>query len=441
MAPRKKSQTSSDETPAVDPKDTVAATSGDDSLSDTAEAAETIASGPADSIPAAADEDSIELPEPEASKPEEDSLDASDTLTDQADTLQATSGDDTVESVEGVIVEETAPEQQTTHDDSRGTDGPAAPPPPSVVEVRRSGGFVPMVLGGIVAGAIGYGIAYYQAGGQDYGTRIDAQDQAIADLRDTQPAPVDLSALEGSAESNTAALSDLSGRVDALTTRLDEMDGQMAELARAPLDNAVSQEAVEAYEEELARLQDAMRAQRAEVEQMVANAQTMQADADAQTARTEARAALTAIMAAFDSGEGYSDPLESLRATGQQVPEALEANADGIPTLAELRAEFPAAARAALARTRGAGNESVGDFFRTQLGIRSLEPKAGDDPDAVLSRAEAAVADGDLSTALTEIGTLPPEAQSELSAWAADAETRLTTVEAARALMAELNSN
>ena len=215
----------------------------------------------------------------------------------------------------------------------------------------------------------------------------------------------------------------------------------MTELEKAPLENGVSDAAIQAYEEELARLQDAMAAQRAEVESMVTRAQEMNAQADAQTARTEARAALTEIMAAFDSGDSYGDALEALKASGQQVPAPIEENVDGIPTLAALRADFPPAARQALAVTRGTGNESVGDFFKTQLGIRSLEPKDGGDPDAVLSRAEAAVAENNLATALDEIAALPEEAQAELSDWTAAAQTRLTTVEAARGLMSDLNSN
>ena len=49
----------------------------------------------------------------------------------------------------------------------------------------------------------------------------------------------------------------------------------------------------------------------------------------------------------------------------------------------------------------------LGAFLQNQLGGRSVVPREGDDPDAVLSRVGAAVEAGDLSTALTEIESLP----------------------------------
>ncbi|MGB3556503.1 MAG: hypothetical protein WBA25_17880, partial [Jannaschia sp.] len=53
-----------------------------------------------------------------------------------------------------------------------------------------------------------------------------------------------------------------------------------------------------------------------------------------------------------------------------------------------------------------------------------LEPRDGDDADAVLSRAEAAIRAGDVATALTEVEALPDDARAELSDWIARAETR-----------------
>jgi len=59
-----------------------------------------------------------------------------------------------------------------------------------------------------------------------------------------------------------------------------------------------------------------------------------------------------------------------------------------------------------------------------QTGVRSLEPREGNDPDAVLSRAEAAVRAGDLGAALDEITALPDPGQAALADWAATAQTR-----------------
>ena len=71
--------------------------------------------------------------------------------------------------------------------------------------------------------------------------------------------------------------------------------------------------------------------------------------------------------------------------------------------------------------------------------MRSLLPREGDDPDAVLSRIEAAVGEGRLSDALAEIELLPDVAKDKLSDWAAQATRRNEAVAAAEALAGTLN--
>jgi hypothetical protein len=76
-------------------------------------------------------------------------------------------------------------------------------------------------------------------------------------------------------------------------------------------------------------------------------------------------------------------------------------------------------------------------FLRTQLGLRSLTPKDGTSPDAILSRAEQAVRDNDLNTALTEISTLPDVGQAVMADWVAIAQTRLDVTNALSAMLAQ----
>ena len=81
---------------------------------------------------------------------------------------------------------------------------------------------------------------------------------------------------------------------------------------------------------------------------------------------------------------------------------------------------FPTAARAGLeaalrADMGSSWTERATNFLRAQTGARSLDPREGDDPDAILSRAEAAVSAGDLATALTEIAALPEPAQTAMA--------------------------
>ena len=161
-----------------------------------------------------------------------------------------------------------------------------------------------------------------------------------------------------------------------------------------------------------------------------------------------ARTAIAQIEMALDSGDGFAEELATvLNETGLAAPDALSAVAtDGAPTLTQLKASFPDAARDALAAaTRDATADGavspLSAFLRTQLGARSLEPREGNDPDAVLSRAEAAVAAADLETALTEITALPQSGQGVLANWVASAQARRAALDAASTLSAQIATN
>jgi len=156
------------------------------------------------------------------------------------------------------------------------------------------------------------------------------------------------------------------------------------------------------------------------------------------------QAALNRVTTALETGSPFADALADLRDTGVEVPAALDDVAEtGVPTRTELTQSFPNAARAALSRVRDAqdnpGAIEIGDFFRSQLGMRSLVPREGDSPDAILSRAEAALRDGRIGEALAEIESLPEEARAELDGWVARATQRQEALSAADALSGRLN--
>jgi hypothetical protein len=118
-----------------------------------------------------------------------------------------------------------------------------------------------------------------------------------------------------------------------------------------------------------------------------------------------------------------------------------DAAATGVPTLPDLQRAFPDAARAALDAALKADMgegwaDRVAAYLRTQTGARSLKPLEGNDPDAILSRAEAALDAGQVGTALTEIVALPEAAQPALADWSAAAAQR----EAATAAVAALTT-
>ncbi len=116
---------------------------------------------------------------------------------------------------------------------------------------------------------------------------------------------------------------------------------------------------------------------------------------------------------------------------------------DGLVTQARLQDGFAPAARAALAAVLPPTDASTLDralgFLRSQTGARSLAPRDGDDADAVLSRAEAALRAGDLQAALTEVDILTGAAAMAMADWRAQAETRLAALAALADLETQMN--
>ena len=328
------------------------------------------------------------------------------------------------------------------------TEAAPAPEPTPVVRTEqvtvRKGGFWSMLLGGVAAAGIGVAAAPYihpylptaeapEPADDGLGARLDAQAQRISDLGariDGLPTPTDRS----------GEIDGLSETVTSLAERVADLEVRLSTLADRPAPQAPDTAATDA---EMDALRENLAAQSLEIESLRAAI-----EADEQAARDSARAtlqraALTRVMTALDTGEDYSAALTDLRDTGAEVPEALSGPAEtGVPTRAQLVGGFPEAARAALAAARAAetdGGASVGAFLRAQLGVRSLEPREGDDADAILSRAEAALAEGRLGDALAEIETLPEGARAAMSGWAAEATARRDALAAAEALSAELN--
>jgi hypothetical protein len=63
--------------------------------------------------------------------------------------------------------------------------------------------------------------------------------------------------------------------------------------------------------------------------------------------------------------------------------------------------------------------------LRGQLSVRSVAPREGEDADAVLSRAQAHLAEGQLDAALTEVESLPEPVRAAMADWIAQARTRV----------------
>ncbi len=318
-----------------------------------------------------------------------------------------------------------------------------------------------MFMGGIVAGGIGYAAAtylptyapqYFPAAkpAVDEGTQAKIDDlaakiEALSQQQASDPAPTKelTAALEALKSDVTGQTEALGGRLDGVDEKLGAVDAKITELENRPASTAISEEAIAnakaALEEELAPLKK-------EVATLADEAKNREAAAEAAETSAARHAALSDANMALEKGAPLEGAIAALKETGAEIPENLNALAEiGVPTLAQLQEDFPDAARAALGKARESGANATaegggfGAFLKSQLGARSLEPREGNDPDAVLSRAEAAVRSGDLQTALDEIKALPDDAQGELADWAKTARTRLEAVTAIRELNETLN--
>lgn len=305
----------------------------------------------------------------------------------------------------------------------------------------------------------------------------DAARQLLADTpapaQSPATAPVEVTELQAALKAQQEKLASLEGTLAALSSRpastaspstqpVTGFDAQSADALRAEMDQLRAQ--VSAQERQLEALEqrpamDAETAQRieqlasqagdaqqqisqvaAQAEERIASAQEQakaleQAASDANR-RARAAAAAAQLQAAMESGGDRTSALQALSEAGIEPPAVLTGE---VPTLSALQASFDAAARDGLTAARkeiggeGGAMGAIGNFLRVQTGARSVEPREGDDPDAILSRAGAAVTAGDIPGALSQISALPASGQEAMAGWTTSA---TTWVEANAALAA-----
>ncbi|MEM8630701.1 MAG: mitofilin family membrane protein [Pseudomonadota bacterium] len=337
----------------------------------------------------------------------------------------------------------------------------AASQAPAPAPEKRSGGGMGLfgyLIGGAVAGLIGFGAATYVMQQQEppaappappppdlsqLETAIAAIEAKIDALETagTPAEPPDLSGAVGQIEDT------ISGSLAGLNDRLSALDARLADIEQAPAaapapEVVVDETALNALRDQLAdevaRTAD-LTSTNAQLNQEIQNLR----NADRDTSGERAAAATAQIAAAVSTGAPFEDALTAYaNATGNPAPDGLSAAASGVPSLSSLQSAFPDAARAALeaslvASPGGTATDRASNFLRSALGARSVTPREGDSPDAVLSRAGAAVSDGNIADALTELQALPDAGREAMSGWMSDAQTR----EAALAALTQLSTN
>ena len=319
------------------------------------------------------------------------------------------------------------------------------------------------IVGGLAGGALGILAAIslpYLTGQPNKaeqalsGVELAAADMArlqeqLAELREMIPPETDLSVLEGDIAALEGKVSELVpevAEVQATTSdELSNLDARLAALFRrvevleiSSGDASLSQAAE--TEEQLARFKKQLDQFVAEAEARIAELETRAFEAGAASSAGN-RFAIARLRAVVETGAPYFDVISTM----EDVPAELADHArTGIPTLLMLQQEFPGAARASLAASRSySGDGTIRDrivtFLRQATNARSLTPREGDSADAILSRAEASVAEGDLLAALAELEALPHAARPAMADWIARAEFRLAVLGAIDVLAGGMN--
>lgn len=414
----------------------------------------------------------VETPDAIADETVVEDIDASAELKDSVTlgepaTVETISTADTVEDAVVLDKLEPAPKPDDVQDQKFERTESVPPSPTAPPAVIKSGpGFVPLVLGGVVAAGIGFGLARYVVpegwpvpNASPLQTQLTQQADEIAALRaqlqalpkDNAQAVMDeIAALRATATTaletaEAAKLAAVPSTEADVTPLIAEIKDRLAALESRPAGTGTVDPAVLAnLTTEIDSLRSGLAAQKAAAESLVAEAEAVRVDAAAKAQSVLLKAALTKVEAAMLDGMPFVEPLTLLVDSGLPVPAILTENAEnGLPTQAALIQGFEDPARSALEQSlRGnmgsTWTDRMGSFLRSQTGARSLTPQEGDDPDAVLSRANAAVISGDLPAALAEIGTLPEAAQTALAAWVAQVNLRIdaqaATIELATAL-------
>jgi hypothetical protein len=256
--------------------------------------------------------------------------------------------------------------------------------------------------------------------------RLAALEETVAALPEPQPDPVQPPEVD---------LTPIRAEIAVLSDQIQTLANRPVEVPVIPMD---------AIDAAMADLRATSTEQQAVIDQLLADARQVKDDTEARANATLARAAMTRILSSVDNGTPFVAALGDLEQAGQtDIPQTLRDVADdGVVPLADLQETISGAARAALAAARGAdeGQGGLGGFLQRQLGARSVEPRAGSDTDAILSRVEAAARAGRIGDALAEAETLPASARDALSTWIEQAQSRHDAVSAANALAERLSA-
>ena len=360
-------------------------------------------------------------------------------------------------------------------DPEKGKPEPTGTPPtktePAARPARPMLVIAGFALGSLAAGIIGYAIALKtlpppQNSNAETIAQLNAIDSRVSDLEtrltaaETQKPTVDLTAirseLDALAGTVAADTSALGARLDkaeqTLSTALENAQNGLSPATGngAPDVSASASDLLASYGAEIKTLKAQLAAQVAKGEALAQKINEVASTTDqqisaanekvqtlAENAKTGAKqidlaVARTRLRAAVEGGKTFAAELQDISALKDViVPEILnQSAAKGVASMTSLRSTFPQAARkalkASLKPTADASfSERVWAFLKNQIGARSLDEKAGDDPDAILSRAEAELGRDNLPKAIALVLTLPEAGIAAMNDWLTAANMRV----------------
>ena len=255
----------------------------------------------------------------------------------------------------------------------------------------------------------------------------------------------DLAALQVEIEQLFGVQNETIDRVAALEEKLTSQSGSTP-AANAEITRYAA--ALKLVQTQISEQNNAIAEQRAGIAELSAAVELTQQETKSATHQSLTDGTISQVIGALESGAPFAFAIAGLQDFENLLTPALVAAAPyGVPTADALARAFPEQSRTALiaARTTSTSQTSssnrVGDFLRSQLGMRSITPRAGNDPDAVLSRAEAAIQAGQVSNALSALTALPDSARTSMAGWIEQAELRQAAQLAVAALSQHLQKD
>jgi hypothetical protein len=260
-------------------------------------------------------------------------------------------------------------------------------------------------------------------------------------------APNRLSTIEGELRALSESIGVLRRRDDEIGTAAREA-GQRADAATAAIAD-LRQKTTPSAQDDSRKIQGELQNALARLATMEGGQKKIESELakHPETRDQFARIALsaTALNAAVESGQPFVPELAAVKSfpVNSTLLAPLELFAPtGVPTPAALGRELTALVPQLLAAGGAAAREST---FLEKLQanaeklvrIRPLEEAQGPDAAAVVTRAENKASKGNLSGAVTELETLPPDVRASAAPWMNKAQARLAAIEASRRLAAD----